>query len=73
VDALDTENLKALHKSAETTAALEALFERAALHMKAEFEPGELGSYDDGHLYYQLFKLPDDSWARRIRAAGLAR
>ena len=70
VDALDADNLHALHKSAQTTDAIEALLERAALYMKEEFEPGELDAYSDGHLYYQLFKLPEDSWARRIRSAG---
>jgi hypothetical protein len=70
VDALDTDNVLALRKAAETTFALETLLERVALYLKQHYEPNGLGSFEDGRLYYQLFDLPENSWARRIRTAG---
>jgi hypothetical protein len=69
VDALDRDNVQALRRAADTTAALEALLERAVGYM-TEFETSDAGMYEDGHLYWVLFRLPDGSWARRIQAAG---
>jgi hypothetical protein len=72
VNPLDSENLQAFQKAAETTLGLVALLDRAGQHMRPEFEPEEAGpdGADDGSYYWQLFTTPEGSWLSRIEAGG---
>ena len=72
VNPLDSENLQAFKKAAETTLGLVALLDRAGQHMHPEFEPDEAGpdGAEDGSYYWQLFTTPEESWLSRIEAGG---
>lgn len=66
---LNPEHVEALRLMADTTEAFEALLERAAHHMADKYESGERDWLELDGLA-QLFAIPDDSWARRVQAAG---
>lgn len=71
VNPLSSDNLQAFQKAAETTVGLLTLLERAAGHMRDEFEPDEdPDGAEDGGYYWQLFATPQRSWLHRIQAGG---
>lgn len=72
VNPLDSENLQAFQKAAETTTGLLTLLERAGQHMRPEFEPDQdaLDGAGDGSYYWQVFATPEASWLERIQAGG---